>query len=354
MALILTYAMIPLGMIARPLGALLFGYIGDRYGRERALFYTLGGMSLISCCIAFSPPFALIFCLGRIAQNFLAAGEAMGGAIFLLENAPEKRHDLLSSLYNATTIGGILLASGGVAALHSFEEGWRFLYLAGSLTAFFGFMIRRKATVITTNPVPFRFSVLWSQRKALLWIALSAGFSYANYSISLVLMNGFIPLITSITKTEMMRINTFLLVLDFAALPLFGWIASKITREKLMLYSSLGVVACGIPLFLLLPYASLAGIIAIRICLVLFGVAFFAPFHAFAQQLVPPACRYAVVSIGYAIGTQLLGGPTSAISLWLFKQTGMVSAVCWYWVLLGFFSALAFSTKINQLVFERK
>ena len=47
-ALILTYAIIPLGMVARPLGSLVFGYIGDVYGRKHALFLTLAGMSLIS------------------------------------------------------------------------------------------------------------------------------------------------------------------------------------------------------------------------------------------------------------------------------------------------------------------
>jgi len=116
-ALILTYAMLPLGMLARPLGALIFGYIGDAYGRKQALFLTLGGMSIVSGCIAFSPTYAqagivapIIFCIGRIMQNFLASGETMGGAIFLLENTSEKRHDLLSSIYNTTTIGGILFA----------------------------------------------------------------------------------------------------------------------------------------------------------------------------------------------------------------------------------------------------
>ncbi|HEV8050901.1 MAG TPA: MFS transporter, partial [Parachlamydiaceae bacterium] len=94
--LILMYAIIPFGMLARPLGAFVFGYIGDNYGRQRALFFTLAGMSLVTGCIALSPTYSqagmiapLIFCLGRMVQNFFAAGEAMGGAIYLLENSEE-------------------------------------------------------------------------------------------------------------------------------------------------------------------------------------------------------------------------------------------------------------------------
>ncbi len=365
-ALILTYAMIPLGMLARPFGALVFGRIGDIYGRKQALFLTLGGMSIVSGCIAFSPTFAqagilapIIFGLGRILQNFLASGETMGGAIFLLENTPEKRHDILSGFYNATTIGGILFASAGVALLCHFnatEWGWRVLYLIGCLTAFFGFMLRRQLSPDTWNnssSVPSGsilnlIKIFWTHRKPLFLIAISSGFAYANYMIALVLTNGFIPLVSSVSKAEMMSLNTILLVLDFCTLPLFGWLSSKISREKLMLSASLGVVLTGIPLFMLLPHASFMGIIGIRICLVLFGVAFFAPFHAWAQQLVPAAHRYIIVSFGYAIGSQLFGGPTAALSLWAYQTTGIISSVTWYWSVLALFSSIALVTTMKS------
>ena len=353
-ALILTYAIIPLGMIARPIGALVFGYIGDVYGRRQALFFALAGMALVSCGIAFSPTYAqagiwapLIFCFGRMIQNFLAAGEIMGGAIYLLENTPQKQHDLLSGLYGASTIGGILLASAGVWLLSHYQiasTGWRGLYLFGGITAIFGCLIRHRLpqdnSVKFSHSVKSLGSVLWTHRKLLLLIAIGSGFSYANYSVSLVLLNGFLPLVSSFTKTQMMSINTALLLVDFCVLPLFGYIASKLSREKMMLATSLIVAVCVIPLFTLLHDATLMSVIFLRLCFVLFGVAFCAPFHAWAQELVPSAHRYAVISFGYALGSQALGAPTAAISLWCFKQTGMVSSVSWYWVSLAVASSL--------------
>ena len=89
-------------------------------------------------------------------QNFLAAGETMGGAIFLLET-PEKHHDLLSSLYNASTMGGHLLASFGVFLIGKYnfvDPGWRFLYLCGCITALFGCLIRRSSPTIQ-EPIKF-------------------------------------------------------------------------------------------------------------------------------------------------------------------------------------------------------
>jgi MFS transporter, MHS family, proline/betaine transporter len=366
-ALILTYAIMPLGMLVRPLGSLVFGYIGDVYGRKYALFLTLAGMSFVSGCIALSPTYSqvgifapIIFCLGRALQNFLAAGETMGGAIFLLENSSEKHHDLFSGLYSASTMGGHLLASWGVFLLSSYnltDPGWRFLYLCGCMTALFGCLMRRSPHVVQptaqlSSTMKNLRGALWTYRRPLLCIMITSGFASATYSIALVLMNGFIPLVSTLSKTAIMKINTYLLILDFCALPFFGWIGTKISREKLMVSASLGVVVFAMPLILSLKGASLMGIIGVRMAFVIFGVAFFAPFHAWAQQLIPSHCRYAVISFGYALGTQGLGSPTAALSLWFFQKTGLVASVSWYWMFLGLLSsgviALALRTKKNQ------
>ena len=165
-------------------------------------------------------------------------------------------------------------------------------------------------------------------------------------------MNGFIPLVSSLTKTEVMMINTYLLIFDFCALPFFGWLASRIPREKLMFAASLGVVLFSIPLCLALEGASLAGVIGVRIVFVIFGVAFFAPFHAWAQQLIPPAYRYAVISLGYSLGYQLLGSPTAALALWCFQKTGMASSIAWYWMALAIASSLAVGMTLRSKKFQ--
>ena len=355
-ALILTYAIIPLGMLARPLGALVFGYIGDVYGRGCSLFFTLAGMALVSGFIAFTPTYTqvgviapILFCLGKALQNFLVAGETMGGAIFILENTPQKRHDLLSSLYSSSAMGGHLLASLGVYLISQYyvvDPGWRLLYLGGCITALFGCMIRRASFTVQTSEkfsktVDNLKNTLWTHRKVLLVIIVSSGFAQATYTLAMVLMNGLIPLISSLTKAEVMKLSTYLLIFDFSAFPFFGWLASKVSREKFMLTVCLGSVLLSTPLLMALQGASFAGIVGIRTAFVIFGVAFFAPFHAWTQQLVPSNCRYAVLSLGYALGTQLLGSPTAPLSLWCYKKTGMISSIAWYWILLGLASSLS-------------
>lgn len=366
-ALIMTYAMIPMGMLARPFGALFFGYIGDHKGRGYSLFITLLGMGLVSLGMGLCPTYVqggiiapILFCLGRILQNFFAAGESMGGAIFLLDQAPEKKHDLFSSLFCSSSVGGILLASAGVSYLSQLNivpMAWRVLYFFGALTALFGCLIRRQSVQDFTASIEQRSfyqsflnwrKQLYLHRQYLLPIVIVSGFGYANASISLVLLNGFIPLISSITKGQMLHLNTVLLILDFCALPLFGFLSSKISREKMMLGACFCVLFGAIPAFLLLEHATLLSVISVRVCFVLIGVAFFAPFHAWAQQLVPEKSRYAMISFGYALGSQLLGGPTAAISLWFFKKTGAAASIAYYWVFLALMSSVVLVISLKR------
>lgn len=351
-ALILTYCIIPLGMIARPLGSLVFGYIGDMRGRKEALMLSLSGMAIVTGLMGFLPTYhqvgvlaPVLLSFGRICQNFFAAGETMGGAIYLIENSSESQKDLISSLYGSSTVAGILLASGGVSLLCLFDivqDYWRILYFSGCFTAVFVVFLRTKVnfnSLFVKSSFEHSFKSLvkscCTKWRALVAIAIAAGFSYASYTISLVLMNGFVPLVSSVSKAEMMHLNTILLGFDLLLLPLFGILANRFSREKMMIFAGMLAMLSGFPLLALLKGASLAMIIIIRLLFVVIGVWFSAPFHAWAQTLVPSSQRYTMISFGYALGSQLLGGPTAAISLWLFQKTGWIISVGLYWMILG-------------------
>lgn len=363
-ALILTYSLIPLGMLSRPLGSILFGYFGDRYGYKKALIVSLLGMGIISGMIAFLPTHEtagmiapLLLLLGRILQNVFAIGENIGGAVYLISDAEEKDKDLISGVYNASTIGGILLASAAVSILGSMNfifDGWRYLYLFGCVTACFGCILRtqlssKEMRKSPTKTTPKMFTRLyWKMRYEIGIIGLVAGFSYASYSIAFVIINGFIPLISQVTPTEMIHLNTFLLVIDFITLPLFSILTRYVGREKMMALAALAAAIFGIPLFMLLENATLLTVLAVRLCFVLIGVSFSATFYSWAQSIVPQEHCYAIIAFGYAIGSQIIGGPTSAISLWIYQQSGIACSVGCYWAILGLFSSLLIFAKSRR------
>jgi len=350
-ALILTYCIVPLGLLAKPVGSLIFGRIGDSWGRIAALRLSLFGTALASLWMMALPTaheigiFApILLAVGRVLQTFFSSAETIGGALCILETSEESRKDFLSGAYSASTIAGILLASCSVMVLSSFNliEYWRVLYLLGASTAFIGTLLRAYTSEITTtHRENFSLNLFWQYRRPIFSIALTAGFSYATYSIALVLMNGFLPLITSTSAKQALELNSALLCLDFLLLPLFGYLSGKFGRERMMVSAAALTAMLGAPLFMLLEGASFAIIAAVRLIFVILGVWFCASFHAWSQELVPRKNRYTIVAFAYALGAQIFGTPTTAITLWIYHETGSVTLSSLYWVCLAFSATVA-------------
>ena len=143
-------------------------------------------------------------------------------------------------------------------------------------------------------------------------------------------MNGYVPLVTSLSPSSVMGINTFLLVLDMLMLPLFGYLATQWGREKMMMAAAIASICCALPLFYMLQDAKLGVVIVIRLMITTLGVAFSATYHSWTQDRVPPAARYTILSLGYALGSQLIGAPTCAISLWLYQKLNWFGAPALY------------------------
>jgi len=339
-ALILTYAIMPLGLLSRPLGAIVFGFIGDKFGRKKSIFLSLLGMALATMAMGVTSSFVFLS-IAKTLQSFFAAGEITGGAIFVLENFPEKKRSFLSSLYDASSIFGILFASLAVTLLAYFGNvtlQWRYLPFFGVFMIIIG-LITRASAEEPQNTSRWEnekiFEVVKKYSKPLGAIILVSGFSYINYFLALTLMNGYLPLVSTISKTNATNINTALLTLDMFLLPIFGILAQKFSKERIMMIGIFAGILAYIPLFSILSQATLLTSVIVRIIFVLIGVCFAAPLHHWTQSLVPAAYKFTIVALGYTIGAELIGTPTLAISVWLFKKTGLVCAPALYAVAIA-------------------
>lgn len=346
-ALILTYAIMPLGLFSRPLGALIFGRLGDHKGRKQTLYLTLFGMALTTILMGSIPTYAQIgwgapalLALGRLFQSFFASGEATGGALLILESCKKEKRGFYNSLYECSTILGILLASFGVTLLSlkgTIETSWRMLYWMGGITGIMGLIVRSFANEVPLVPVkkPPLFPLLFKYRAQFLIIALTSGFSYANYYMLTSLLNGYLPLISSITKPEAMEASTLILCFDFLILPLAGLLALRYPKEKLLLFFGILIIALAIPLYSSLSGTTLLTATTIRLFLVACGVGFSVVLAPFYQDLVPLEHRFTIIALGNAIGSQLLGTSACTISFYLFKKTGLACAPAFYLIPLG-------------------
>lgn len=346
-ALILTYAIMPLGLFSRPLGSLIFGSIGDRKGRKKALIFTLFGMAITTILMGSIPTYEKIgylaptlLALGRLFQNFFASGETTGGTLLVLEACPEKKRGLVNGLYGCSTILGTLLASFGVTILSlkgSIETSWRILYWIGGVTGGVGLLARlytEEEKVAPKAHFPI-FPLLLKYRTPFIVIVLTSGFSYANYYMLTSLLNGYLPLVSHISKSEAMEANTFILGFDFLILPLGGLLALRFSKEKLLYFFGGLIVILAFPLYSLLSGSTLISATFIRLILVVFGVGFSVVLAPFYQDLIPKMHRFTLIAFGNAIGSQLLGTSACSIGFWLFKQTGWAGSPALYLTGLG-------------------
>jgi len=349
LSLILTFGIMPLGLLSRPIGALVFGKIGDCQGRKKALTLTLIGMATITFLMGFLPTYQqvgwiapLLLALARLIQNFFAAGEVTGGALLILENCDPKKRSLFSSFYDCSCILGILIASISVTLLAQFnlvETYWRVLYFAGASTALVGMGLRlfiqeEHFFQKKEKPKP-TYQVLWKHKRIFVTLCLGMGFSYAIYESVTTLMNGYLPFVSKLTQTDSVWIGTWILILDLFLLPVFGYLAMRLSYQKTMLFFLMLIVAMAFPLFTALSHANILTVSTIRIIFVVLGVGFSAPLYAWAVETTPVEYRYTLISLSKAIGSQLFGGSTCAFGLWLFQLTGWVGAPGLYLSALG-------------------
>ena len=218
------------------------------------------------------------------------------------------------------------------------EEGWRLLFWMGGMTAVVGLFVRLK----TQEGKEFQPEKKWGfihalkgHKRALISVAIALGFSYTTYDLAFTVMNSYVPLVSALTKTDLMKVNTALLVFDMFLLPCFGYLAHKAGKEKVMMAGAFCSALGAIPLFYCLNGAGIAVATAVRTAIVIFGVAFAAPYHAWKLECVPPQYRYTILSLGCTLGSQLIGAPTTAVSLWLYKQLGFVWAPGLYLAVIG-------------------
>ena len=225
-ALLLTFAFLPLSYLSKPLGAFFWGWMGDLFGRKPVLVATLFGMALSTCaigCLPLIPKAWMMLAICRLLQGFFSAGEEKGAALFLLEHTTESKRVWASALYDASGIAGILLAS----LLASYWGGshWRLLFWFAGITAFFAAFFRKNGEESPEyHPTQFSWKIFWHEKFALTQIIIVSGFSYANYFLVSIFLNGFLPQITDLTKQDVLLLNTHLLWIDFILILGFGFL----------------------------------------------------------------------------------------------------------------------------------
>lgn len=342
------------GFLMRPLGGIVFGYLGDKFGRRQALVLAIFLVTIPTLTIGLLPtyetigitaPIILVVC--RLLQGLCVGGEYSGASIFVIEYSKRGGEAFAGSILCAAGFfGGVLGTFFGFLCTHPVMPswGWRIPFLIGSLIGFVGYYIR---TQVNESPDYTRHSqekiakipllVVFQSKKRNLFCTVGIGAtSLIPFYLASVYMGYLLSSQLQIPTFQVMLINVILNVFLIFLLPIMGNTADKIGKEKLMIFSSAVSIVVAYPLFSLIQNNPLlSNILLVQAVLAVITAAFGAPSMALLSSFFPVHERYSGVGFGYALGGALLGGTTPLILASLTNWLGSSLVPAYYLMFSG-------------------
>lgn len=337
----------------RPLGALLFGYIGDKYGRKKSLTISVLLMGVPTLIIAMLPTYAsigvaapcILLCC-RLIQGLCTGGEYNGAAIFAIEHM-KIRSGLISGLISASCVVGAVSATL-VAYITTnyltFESSWRIPFFLGSLVAFVGYFLRKysmeTADFISTprlKGVPIIEVIKKYPAQYLLAITSGAFNGILSYTL-FGFLNLYMIEYVGIKSTTSLYFNIFGLFAFMISCPIFGALSDIISPYRSMVLASFVAILTswvGFYLLQISPRTSLTDLGNLQIILgqIFIGIGvggFVGPSHAFLQHQFDARIRYTGIASGFSIGMAITGGTTALVMTYVLKEIGEMFAPAIY------------------------
>ena len=248
--IIIAYLLFAVGFICRPIGSIIFGYIGDKYGRKKALVLSVSLMGTASLCMSLLPSYddigvlaCYLIALIRIVQGISVGGEYSGAAIYAIEHTDKKRIGVVGSTVLAGTTCGVLLATFVSNILQNPaipEYGWRFAFLLGFGLTIIGYFIRKRLgesplfvqeDMAKSKGIPL-LDGLKSFKQQFFASILLSGANNANYYFALVFIPAYFKAeVTGDLEFDNWWLAGFMLILE----PTFGWLSDKFSRNKILI-----------------------------------------------------------------------------------------------------------------------
>jgi MFS transporter, MHS family, proline/betaine transporter len=361
-SLLSTFAAFGIGFVARPLGGILIGRLGDVRGRKTALLFTIALMAAGTVAIGLVPTYQTIgvaapifIVVARLVQGFSAGGEWGGSTAFIVEWAPPGRRGLYGSLQQCSVAGGLLLGSGAAALMNTFlpataldSWGWRIPFLLGGLLGPVGLYMRKHidetpafrrsrqepgalpgvgpASAPSSAPEPpiapiwlaaraFGFTVLWT----------------VSYYIVLTYMPTFLQKQVGVARSQALWATASGLLIVVVATPLMGLLSDRVGRKPLLLAACIASLVLPYPLFrLMLSGPPLATIFLIQLALAFVIAVFSGPGPAAIAEIFPTRVRSTWMSTGYSLAVTIFGGFAPFIATLLIASTGDPVAPSYY------------------------
>lgn len=358
-ALFVSYVFFGIGYIFRPLGALIFGHVGDTFGRKISLVTSVSMMGIASLTMFLLPSYkaigimaCYIIVLVRIIQGISVGGEFTGAIVFAVEHSNKAKAGFVAAIIPAGASSGILLANFVTSILSNPdlpEYSWRFAFLLGFVLALVGFFIRRKLTdtpeflSIKRARIPLIEGFMKHKIEAFVTICCAAASGAIVYFGGVYLYRLLLE-VNPFGNFKFVPILVNGLVVIF--LPIFGYISDMFDRKYFVkiasLLTGLFIINCLSPIVKLseVTFLLVGGIIVYS----LLNAAMTASINILVVELFPVKYRMSCSGFFYSIGMGFVGGTVPAVSAYLMKNSDSgVSNISFYLTFLCLFAVLSVS-----------
>lgn len=355
--LLATFAVFALSFLVRPLGGLVWGHFGDKYGRRSALSWSILIMTVSTFCIGILPTYnhigfwaPALLLLVRLFQGFSASGEYAGASAFLAEYAPEGKRGLYTSIVPASTAAGLLFGALFVAGLHMWMSvddlhswGWRLPFL---LAAPFGLVGRYIRISLQDSPkflemekrleakecashAPVRELLTVHRRSVMIGIGVTCLNAVAFYLL-LSYMPTYLSTEMGMTESDSFIASTVSLATYIGLIFLMGKLSDLFGRKTMLVTASVLFLSLTWPLFGMLNGQPLIVILMIQIAFGAILAMNDGTLPCFLAEIFPTRVRFTGFAFSFNIANAIFGGTAPFIATWLIQATGNKMAPAWY------------------------
>ncbi len=336
-SLINAFAVYAMAYLSKPIGSLIFGYIGDIYGRKTALTITIIGIVIPTMVIGCLPEYSsigvwstVILVLCRIMQGIFVAGEYDGAAIYVIEHLGEKYRYTASAITRCTGALGFLLGIGvtNFFSAHIFPDwAWRIPFLISLPLALITLYFRRKldetpefkknqANGIRVQSLASLVNKQWLI--ILMVVFLAGGFGVAH-QLPITFMKQYLPMVLPQTSFIMSTFSVLIVMCFAIAMPISGLFADRFNQMIVFKISLFSTLVASLLFIISVNYQMVN--LALGSCLML--ACFVAPFNALAHGTMVKAFavndRYRAISLGHTMGSMLMSGSANYVCLVLMR-----------------------------------
>ncbi len=349
-SLLSAFGVFAVGYLLAPIGSLFFGYIGDQFGRKRALTLSILAMAIPTALISVVPSYQyigiaapLLITLLRVIQGFVASSEFTGSAIFLVEHAkPENKAFygcLTSSAYSAGLIMAGLAASFFTASFMP-DWGWRIGFGLALIAGILIFYLR--AHVAETpeyehiaqhdkRSLPFLVALKEAPLAVVGIIGIAwlvSIMTFGTYVFTATYLHSYFHISLGLATL----IITIALAVDATLEPFIALLADKIGLLKVVRLGMAGMLLLSIPIFYLLATGKIVLMATGLVFMSILIAITYAPLNAYMVSLFPHQYRYSGFGVAFNVGISLFGGTTPIVMMWLVNITNNFISPAWYYM----------------------